>query len=483
MIARQLSTPWAPGCGAYSIPGVMLLKLKLGEAPDHVPARVDVSKRYAAPAARLDGGVIDRVIRQYTDGVHISRVHAAAASLGNRGEQHIGYNDQEVVCGLSRTFRVQMARNSPIEHLTRTLNEVAVVEFATPDYLCGIPFASAAATPALEAKQSWAVRDEMFAREALVHEPGDPSILVALVDSGVVPHHPETHRRFRSGFDTVQLGQGDFANGITLLGDVKTIDTKPIDAFVGHGMACAGIIGALGQAIPPGLAGDCRMLPIRVLGAAKLPGKQNAVGLGSICDIDMGMKMAIELGARVINMSFGTADNTLNPMDPKPHADVVRYALLRGCVLVAASGNSGHEEIYWPARHEGVIAVGSVSLEGKTSSFTTHGEHLALCAVGKRCRPAHRGIPACHWHQFRRTLRSAAAALLISRAERRSYAVNPTRVRQLLIDSAAPWRDKDTKGYGSGVLNAVAALKALDREIDGSPATDGEPGAPDVSEE
>src|SRR5689334_10842065 len=151
MIGRQLSTPWAPGCGAYSIPGVIMLKLKLGEAPDDVPARTDVAKRYASPAARLDGGVIDRVIRHYTDGVHITRVHAAAAALGNHGEQHIGYNDQEVICGLSRTFRLQMERNSPLEHLTRTLNEVAVVESATPDYLCGVPFALATATPAFDA--------------------------------------------------------------------------------------------------------------------------------------------------------------------------------------------------------------------------------------------------------------------------------------------------------------------------------------------
>src|SRR5262249_51217577 len=154
---------------------------------------------------------------------------------------------------------------------------------------------------------------------------------VGLVDTGVAPHHPDTDGRFRAGFDSVQIGVSDFAHGITPLG-VTQIDTKPMDDYVGHGpwdyyvghgMGCAGIIGARGEEIPPGLAGDSPMLPIRVLGAAKLPGKPQPVGLGSIADIDLGLKMAVDLGAKVLNLSFGTLDSTLEPLSPKPHADTV----------------------------------------------------------------------------------------------------------------------------------------------------------------
>src|SRR5262249_39659585 len=153
---------------------------------------------------------------------------------------------------------------------------------------------------------------------------------------------------------------------------------KPEDEYVGHGMACSGIIGARGERIPPGLGGNCWLLPIRVLGAARLPGKAEPVGLGAIADIDVGGKMAGGLGARILNMSFGTPDSAIESGMPKPHGDVVRYAASRGCILVAASGNSGREERFWPAAFDEVIAAGAVNGDGQPSHFTTPGDHVAL---------------------------------------------------------------------------------------------------------
>jgi subtilisin family serine protease len=483
MSARQLSTPWAPRSRLYSLPGSMLLKVKLGEAPDHVPSQLDVRNRAVAGATTLDGGVIDRLLRHYTDGVRITRVHAAAASLGRLGATHRGFSDDEHICGLSRTFRVDMDRGSAIERLVAGLNEVTIVEQAGLNYLSGVPFEAALASPAGGSDQAWESRDAIFAREAMAYEPGAEGVIIGIIDTGVAPHHPEMSRRFRSGFDTVQIGAGDFASGVALLGDLTLPDTKPVDEYVGHGMGCAGIIGARGNEIPPGLAGDCSLLPIRVLGAARLPGKSSAVGLGAISDIDMGMKMAIELGAKVLNMSFGTADDALEPGTPKPHADVVQYALLRGCVLVAASGNSGKEETYWPAAYDGVIAVGSVGPDGKPSGFSTRGSRVALCAVGERVATCGlRGYQLATGTSFAAPFVTAAAALLVSRAQRRSYPLVGEDVRRLLVESATPWQSKDTQGYGAGIVNAVAALEALDREIDRSPSAEAEPNAPDVTD-
>jgi subtilisin family serine protease len=485
MITRQLATPWAPSASSYSLPGSMILKLQLGEAPDHVPSQLDVRNKAVASATKLDGGVIDRLIRHYANGAHITRVHAAAASLGRRGERHLDFSDQEHICGMSRTFRLDMDRGSPIEKLVASLSEVATVEHAGLNYLCSLPFSAALPTPELviDAAQAWESRDLIYGREAMAYEPGDAGVIIGIVDSGVAPHHPETLRRFRSGFDTVQLGVSDFAQGVTLLGDTKQADTKPIDEYVGHGMGCAGIIGALGETIPPGLAGDCSLLPLRVLGAARLPGKTSAVGLGAISDIDMGMKMAIELGAKVLNMSFGTADSGLEPNAEKPHADIVRYALTRDCILVAASGNSGKEEAYWPAAYDGVIAVGSVGPDGKPSHFTTRGSHVTLCAVGERVATcALKGYQLATGTSFAAPFVTAAAALLVSRAQRRSYPLGGADVRRLLIESATPWPGKDAQGCGAGILNAVAALEALDREIDRSPPSEAELDAPDITD-
>jgi subtilisin family serine protease len=483
MITRNLSTPWAPATGGYSLPGSMTLTLRLGEAPDDIPSQIDVRGRAVAPATKLDGGAIDRMIRNLANGALITRVHSAAASLGQRGKGHKKFDDLEEHCGMSRTFRLEVDPGTPIGRLVASLSEVSIVESASPNYLSSAPFDAPPVSPTAPVRvdQAWESRDLLFAREAMAYEPGDLSVIVAILDCGVSPQHPEV--RFRSGFDSVQLGAGDFASGITLLGDVARADTKPIDRYVGHGMGCAGIIGAVGDEIPPGLAGNCELLPIRVLGAAKLPGKQKPVGLGAATDIDMGMKMAVDLGGKVFNLSFGTADSSLEAGAPKPHADVVRYALSRGCVLVAASGNSGKEEVYWPAAYDGVIAVGSVGADGKPSHFSTRGDHVALSAAGEQVVTcALEGYQLATGTSFAAPFVTAASALLVSRARRRSFALSGEDVRRLLAETATPWPTREVRGYGSGILNAAAALAALDREVDSSPPAEAELDAPDLSQ-
>jgi len=52
-----------------------------------------------------------------------------------------------------------------------------------------------------------------------------------------------------------------------------------------------------------------------------------------LADIDHGVKIAVDLGAKIINMSFGTPETALDAHDPLPHSDVVRYGLTKGCAL------------------------------------------------------------------------------------------------------------------------------------------------------
>src|SRR5439155_22345721 len=120
--------------------------------------------------------------------------------------------------------------------------------------------------------------------------------------------------------------------------------------------------------------------PTRVLGSAQMRGRKERIGVGRISDIDEGMKAAVDLGAKVLNMSFGTPIAGLDDADPVPHADVVQYALERGCILVAASGYSGQAERFTPACLEGVIAVGALDDDGEPCAFSTSGSHVALCA-------------------------------------------------------------------------------------------------------
>lgn len=472
-MSRYLATPWAPSSRTYALPGSLLLKMHLGEAPEHIPTQQDVTRGSATAASSLDRGPIDRLLRHHASGARIMRVFPAAQSLNKHGARHLNFDDKEHLYGISRTFRVEVNRDAPVERLAEVLRELPKVESVTPNYCCRTPFAAAPApSVTIDLAEAWAARDMVQVREALAYETGDPSVIVAIVDTGVALDHRETNGRFRGGYDTVQLGAADFAQGVTLLGASGRVDTRPVDEYVGHGMACAGIIGARGEEIPPGLGGACWLLPIRVLGAARLPGKPEPIGLGAIADIDLGVKIAVDLGARVLNMSFGTPDGAIEPGLAKPHADVIRYAAARGCILVAASGNSGKEERFWPAAFPEVIAVGSVNADGQPSHFTTSGDHVGLCAPAERvatCALEGR-YQLATGTSFAAPFVAAAAALLLSRAGRRSFRLDGATAKEILIASATRWM-RDIRGYGAGILNVYRSLQELDRRIDQDPAT------------
>jgi len=465
---RRLMMPWNRPGDLYSSPARLLIKLELGEAPQSIPTSVDVRVGAAKAATTVDGGAVDRILKKFAGDVRVVRVYGARASHGKVGRRHHGFDDLEQVLGLARTFRVDAAHACCISDLVDALRQITHIECAWPFYLCALPFKDPTGD-VFDPERAWAARQQIGLAQAMGQEAGDPAVIVAIVDTGVEALHPELRGRLRAGFDTVELGTNDLATGLQMLGDSNDADTDPEDE-VGHGTSCAAIIGGRGEKIPPGLARGCSLLPIRVLGAAQLAGRSDPIGVGALPDIDSGVKRAIDLGARVLNMSFGTPESSLDPHDPLPHEDVVRYGLAHGCVMVAASGNSGKEERFSPACLDGVIAVGAVNGENKVTAFSTRGEHVALCAPGERVVSAGlHGYQMVTGTSFAAPFVAAAAALLQSRALRRSVSLDAEAMRQLLCESARPWPVGEGQGSGAGVLDAEAALEALDRQIDEAP--------------
>ena len=477
MSVNRSIMPWAHRSGAYALPTSILVRFALGEAPESIPSELDVRRGAAAPAETTGINVIDRIVSTFGGAVRVSRVHAAAAGLGSVGRRHCGFSDEEQLCGVARLLRFDVAPGTHVGSLAISLRQLGIVESAMPNYLCTVGMdgsdspANLRGVPA--APDPWAPREMINAAAALAYEPGDPTLIVGVVDSGIAAGHVEFDRRLRSGYDTVRLGSSEMAGGVALLGDSSGTDTNPRDRHVGHGSGCAAIIGANGEGMPPGLAGAAQILPIRSLGAALFPGKPDAVGIGAISDLDMGVKMAVDLGARVINMSFGTDDEALEPGAAKPHREAIAYAAARGCTLVAASGNSGDARTYWPAAFPEVIAVGSCDYEYRPSRFSTTGPHVALNAPGERVATAAlEGYQNATGTSFAAPFVAAAAALLLARAQRRSCPVDPQTIRAILIASARPQDSGNAEGNGAGTLDAAAALNLLDRVLDEDDTTE-----------
>ncbi|WP_419815800.1 S8 family peptidase [Glacieibacterium sp.] len=477
MTIRSLGMPWAsPGDRTFSLPRDVLVTLALGEDPSDVPALIDVRDGQVKAAEKLDGGPVDRIVGELAGAFRAVRVHSAAAALASPSRRNRGYDAAEQASGLARSFLLRVPKGAPVGRIAETLAQLSTVTSASPNYVAVTPFEAPARPGQFAGARSEdpaAPRTLIRAPEALRREPGDPAVLIGLVDSGVALNHPEIAGKLRAGYDTVQMADDGVSPGIQLLGDHGKFDRNPTDRFVGHGMGCAGIIGGLGLRMPPGLAGLAQIIPLRALAAARLPGKDNAIGIGAISDLDAAVKLAVDLGAKVINMSFGTDDDALAPSSPKPHTDVVRYALNRGCILIAASGNNGRETRYWPAAFEGVIAVGACDDDRHVTGFSTRGEHVALCAPGQNVLSCGlTGYQHVTGTSFAAPFVAAAAALLVARGQRRACPVDGALVRSVLTASAQPFAETPPAGCGSGILDVVAALERLDVVIDQTVADD-----------
>jgi subtilisin family serine protease len=134
-----------------------------------------------------------------------------------------------------------------------------------------------------------------------------------------------------------------------------------------------------------------------------------------------------------------------------------------GCVLVAASGNSGVAERYYPAALPDVIAVGSVGENGRRSSFSSYGDHVALCAPGERivsCGVT--GLRSGSGTSYAAPFVTGAAALLLAHARRRGRTLTPAQIRELLVSTATPLADQPATEVGAGLLNVEGALRRLD---------------------
>lgn len=197
---------------------------------------------------------------------------------------------------------------------------------------------------------------------------GDSNTVIAILDTGVDYTHKDLRDNIwhdwkgRPGKDFVDLSWWDKwvydKLGYVFLEneDYDNIDYKPMDVE-GHGTACAGVAGAVGNN-NEGISGVCwniNIMPVRVGFALKKDGI--IVGRFDSDAIANGIYYAANHGANVISMSFGTIYYEY-PLAVKRACNYAYY--MKNVVLVAAAGNEEKNEICKPAKFNSVIAVGAI---------------------------------------------------------------------------------------------------------------------------
>lgn len=299
--------------------------------------------------------------------------------------------------------------------------------------------------------------DRIYLKEAHAFSEGDREITIAVLDTGVDHNHRELADVLLPGMDFVDIiGGAD-----KFIGDSLDYDPDPFDE-VGHGTHVCGILAAKGIKMNKGVVPKCKILPVRVLGSLKKG--DTVVGAGLIGNINNGIKWAVDQKVDVINMSLGIKHEG----GGLPHEEVIKYAFSKGVSIVAASGNDGNKDRYYPGALPGVIAVGAVDDMDKLAFFSTYGHHVSFVAPGANIISS---FPDNKYSLSSGTSQAApfvagAIALLKAYALKFGKRLKDNQVKYILKHTAdrVDHRIKDIKS-GYGRINLLDALKLLQYKL------------------
>lgn len=281
------------------------------------------------------------------------------------------WNATEIEAGLDRIYRLILKENRDIPtQLIAELQTLSPIESVRSGRIESVELPPNAFHQSMSIARKYR-KNGIYLSEAHLFSKGNPAVKIAILDTGFETEHPELSHAMLPGKDFVDIlnGAGKF------IGDFLGLDEEPEDE-VGHGTHVAGIIAGKGKQMPIGVVPDCKIIPVKVLGALKRG--NSTVGAGLVDNINNGIKWAVDQGADIINMSLGIK----HAGGGLPHEEVIQYAHQKGVIVVAASGNDGRRDKYYPGALPGVIAVGASDDNGQIAPFSTYGGHVSLIAPG-----------------------------------------------------------------------------------------------------
>lgn len=303
------------------------------------------------------------------------------------------------------------------------------VEYAEPNYIAEVAYEPN--DPYYQYGYQWGL-EKIEAPSAWDISPGSPEVIVAVVDSGVAPDHPDIEGKLVPGYNLV----------------AKSEDASD---DLGHGTHVAGVIAA-GTDNSIGVAGvsfRSRIMPVKVI---------SSEGCARYSDVARGIIYAVDHGAKVINLSLGGYASSSYLQD------AVSYAWSKGAVVVAAVGNDHSDKPFYPAACTDAIAVSATDRDDARASFSNYGSYISVAAPGV-------GIYSTHWSKGSASYASMSgtsaatahvsgvAALLFSQDETRTNAA----VRELIEGEADDLGDAGwDQYYGYGRINAYKALQGME---------------------
>ena len=304
--------------------------------------------------------------------------------------------------------------------------------------------------------------DQIYAEGAWMIQQGTPNIKVAIVDNYVWGEHPDLNISTSNLYNAYNQSVGNASPSVTQ-------DASEIAYKYSHGTHAAGLAGAINN-------NDVGIASIG--GGVTLMGIRASDNNGNLYRTSRGVAWAVENGANVINMSYGSSYYQQSEENAfRAYADL-------GIVLVAAAGNEGEEgnATSYPAGYSSVISVASTNGDGTLSYFSQYGSTNADIAapggfIASRtslpnvlsttyCYPYsldYASLGGLNYDGMQGTsMASPVVAGLCGLLLSFDPTLTPVQIKSLLQQTASPLNPSSATDIGgNGYVNAFAALLSL----------------------
>jgi thermitase len=267
--------------------------------------------------------------------------------------------------------------------------------------------------PQIRAPQAWELTQ------------GAPGAVIAILDSGVDPRHPE------------------FAGKLVM--GTNTYDKSGVTADQhGHGTKMAGVAAARGDngVGIAGVAGQSSLMPVRVT---------DRKGHATSASIAKGIVWAADHGARVVNLSLeGVAGSAAI-------LAAAQYAVGHGALVVAPAGNCGCVDPSPDTPY--LLSVAATDASDRAASFSTAGAFVDLAAPGTNIPTT--AMFGLYMGDSGTSVASAVVAGVASLMFAANPALTPQEAARILQETASdPQRKGRDLHVGHGRVDAFAAVRA-----------------------
>lgn len=354
-----------------------------------------LQKKKDSPAACLNNtvivklkpqaaGIAEKIISGQKSLGHPSlQVGSVSQLFPDADVQQISNKKNKDIPDLSLLFLVEYSAPYKVEEACLLLMKSGLVEYAEPYYLDEVLVIPN--DPGAQPGGHQFYLDRYQAYEAWDITTGDSSVVVGIIDTGVRYTHEDLQTNIKynmleangaPGVDDDNDGYIDNFRGWDFGNSDNNADaTGNQHGTIVCGSASATVNNGKGGV---GIGFNCSYLPLKA--SADEMGGTISYGYQAIY-------YAANRGIDVLNLSWGSASSYSQTAQ-----DIINYAVLgRDVVIVAAAGNSGKEETFYPASYDHVLSVSACDtifspsagkLVDRKPNYATYHYSVDLCAQG-----------------------------------------------------------------------------------------------------